>query len=87
MSGPEDLTCRELVELVTQYLDGALAVPDHVQFEQHLVLCTGCQNHLSQMRQTLRVLETLPGEDDVAPEAMAELLHTFRAWHTAGRQR
>jgi anti-sigma factor RsiW len=84
MNGPEEITCRELVQLVTEYLDGALPAPEHVQFEQHLVLCTGCQNHLSQMRQTLRVLHRLPPEDLPEP-VMGELLRTFRTWQTSGR--
>ena len=54
--GPEQLTCRELVERVTEYLDGALAPAEHAQLEQHLVLCLGCRHHLSQVRGALRVL-------------------------------
>ena len=79
MNGPEELTCRELVDLVTDYLDHRLAVGRHVQFEQHLVLCTGCQNHLSQMDGTLRVLRALP-DDELRPEALGVLMHAFRDW-------
>ena len=79
MSGPEDLTCRELVELVTDYLDHRLAVEEHVQLEQHLVLCTGCRNHLDQMGSTLRVLRTVP-EEELRPEALEELMDAFRDW-------
>ena len=49
----DDLTCAELVELVTGYLDGALSARDRERFEEHLVLCRGCDIHLSQMRATL----------------------------------
>ena len=81
MNGPEDLTCRELVELMTDYLDGRLELDRHVQVEQHLVLCTGCQNHLSQIRGTLRVLRALP-DDDLRPEALGVLMHAFRDWRS-----
>ena len=79
MRGPEELTCRELVDLVTDYLDHRLEVEQHVQFEQHLVLCTGCQNHLDQMHGTLRVLRAVP-DDELRPEALGVLMHAFRDW-------
>jgi hypothetical protein len=77
--GPEELTCRELVELMTDYLDDRLALHRHVQVEQHLVLCTGCQNHLSQIRGTLSVLRALP-DDELRPESLGVLMHAFRDW-------
>jgi predicted anti-sigma-YlaC factor YlaD len=79
VSGPEDLTCRALVELVTDYLDGRLETERHVQVEQHLVLCTGCQSHMSQMHGTLRVLRTVP-DDELQPETLGMLMHAFRDW-------
>ena len=79
MSGPEDLTCRELVELVTDYLDHRLALDDHVQLEQHLVLCTGCRHHLDQMRGTLRVLRT-GRDEELRPETLDALMDAFRGW-------
>jgi anti-sigma factor RsiW len=81
MNGPEQLTCRELVERVTAYLDGALAPGEHAQLEQHLVLCLGCRHHLTQVRGTVRVLHTLPVEE-LEPEALASLVDTFRTWST-----
>ena len=82
MRGPEELTCRELVDLVTDYLDHRLEVEQHVQFEQHLVLCTGCQHHLDQMHGTLRVLRAVP-DDELRPEALGVLMHAFRDWRAA----
>ena len=53
-AGPGDLECRELVELVTDYLEGALAPDERVQFELHLAVCDGCTAYLRQLRATLR---------------------------------
>jgi hypothetical protein len=82
--GPEQLTCRELVERVTAYLDGALGPAEHAQLEQHLVLCLGCQHHLSQIHGTVRVLHALPVED-LRAEALGALVETFRSWQTTER--
>ena len=49
-----DLTCQEVVELVTAYLDDALLPDDRERFEEHLVFCDGCQNYLDQMRGTIK---------------------------------
>jgi Putative zinc-finger len=75
----EDLTCRELVELVTEYLEGALAPGDRDRFEQHLILCDGCAFYLDQMRTTIAVTGSLT-EDSVTPEAQESLLRVFRDW-------
>jgi anti-sigma factor RsiW len=75
----EDLTCRELVELVTEYLDGTLAPDERDRFEQHVILCDGCAFHLDQMRTTIAVTGSLT-EDSVTPEAQESLLRVFREW-------
>jgi len=49
------LNCKELVELVTDYLEGKLPAVQVARFEQHLSTCDGCANHLEQMRRTVRV--------------------------------
>jgi anti-sigma factor RsiW len=77
-----ELTCAELVELVTDYLEGALPVDDAERFEEHLVLCPGCTAHFDQMRAAIDVAGRLR-EDDLAPELADELLHAFRGWKTA----
>ena len=58
MRNEESLTCQELVELVTEYLDDALPPRDRERFEEHLLTCPGCQAHLTQMRETIRILGT-----------------------------
>ncbi len=76
-----EMTCVELVELVTAYLDGGLPDADRVRFEQHLLICEGCSAYLDQMRTTIRITGRLREEhlDDPARDA---LLHAFRGWAT-----
>ena len=73
------MTCQELVELVTEYLEGALSDLDRVRFEEHIALCPMCQVHLEQLRVTVRELGSLR-ERDVDPEVLAELQERFRDW-------
>jgi len=79
--GTPDLTCQELVELVTDYLEGALPASERARFEAHLADCPYCDAYLDQMRRTIRVVGSRR-ESKVAPEAEAEaeLLRRFRAW-------
>ena len=79
MSTPEDLACKELVELVTDYLDGALPEHDRVRLEDHLALCDGCRSYLEQMRATIELTGMLT-EDEIPAEGKQELLGVFRAW-------
>jgi hypothetical protein len=78
----EDLTCRELVELVTEYLEGTLAPDDRDRFEQHVILCDGCAFYLNQMRTTIAVTGSLT-EESITPEAQESLLRVFRDWKGA----
>jgi predicted anti-sigma-YlaC factor YlaD len=75
----DELTCRELVELVTDYFEDALAPAEHARFEAHLGTCSGCRAYLGQMRRTIRVLGTLP-EESIPEQARQDLLHAFRTW-------
>jgi len=75
----EKLTCQELVELVTAYIEGALPPQERARFEAHLAGCRGCTAYLEQMRQTIRLLGTL-AETAISPQARDELLHAFRRW-------
>lgn len=76
MSEP-DLTCIEVVELVSDYLDGALDPQTHQRVEQHLELCPGCRVYVEQVRQTVRALGRLP-DDGLAETAVGELTEAFR---------
>ena len=73
------LTCREMVELVTEYLEGSMSARDRAIFEAHLSVCPGCTAYFEQMRQTISVLGKLTEETIPAP-ARDELLNVFRNW-------
>jgi predicted anti-sigma-YlaC factor YlaD len=74
-----DLTCRELVALVTDYLDGALTARDRVDFERHLVWCSFCRDYLDQMQTTIAL--TGRADDSEPPAPLREqLLDAFRDW-------
>ena len=75
----EDLSCAELVELVTEYFDGALSELDQTRFEEHVIFCEGCANHLLQMRETVGVLGRLE-ETDLSDDVASDLLAAFRGW-------
>jgi predicted anti-sigma-YlaC factor YlaD len=79
MIDTEAVSCRELVELVTDYLEGALAPGDLRRFEEHIALCDGCTEYLHQFRQTIQVVGAITPEG-LAPEAEGELLKVFRDW-------
>lgn len=74
-----EMPCRELVELVTDYLEDRLSARDRARFEAHLAECEYCETYLEQMRQTIRALGRLP-EESLSPEARDALLTAFRDW-------
>jgi anti-sigma factor RsiW len=84
MADDVELTCKELVELVTDYLEGALAPAERARFEAHLATCSGCRSYLEQMRHTIALLGGLP-EASLSEEARGELLTLFRHWRSAGK--
>jgi len=75
----EQLSCQELVELVTDYLEGALPQGERASFERHIEGCMGCREYVRQMRQTIELTGSLTPAD-VGPEAEAALLAAFRDW-------
>jgi anti-sigma factor RsiW len=76
---PAGLSCQQVVELVTDYLEGRLSRRDRRRFEKHLSACDGCTAYVEQMRLTLRALGKLE-ERDVSKRAKAELMEAFRDW-------
>lgn len=74
-----ELTCKGLVELVTEYLEGELSAGDQKRFSEHLALCDGCQVYLQQMHVTLATLGRLD-EQSISSEAKEKLLRAFRSW-------
>jgi len=78
------LSCRELVDLLTAYLDGALDAGDRERFERHLSRCDGCSEYVQQMRKTITLVGALR-EDDIAVPVRESLLDAFRDWKTRPR--
>jgi anti-sigma factor RsiW len=74
-----ELTCAQVVELVTDYLEGGLSESERARFDAHLAACDGCTNYLDQMRVTIAVVGRVR-EDDLSDEAKAGLLTAFRGW-------
>ncbi len=73
------MACNELVEIVTDYLDGTLPAEEVARVRDHLSACDGCQSHIEQMRATVRVLRSAP-EEQASPEAAGALVEMFRDW-------
>jgi predicted anti-sigma-YlaC factor YlaD len=80
MASYPEMPCQELVELVTDYLEGALSHVDRERFEEHLKSCRHCRTYLEQMRQTIRALGRL-AETSIPEKAKRELLEAFRDWN------
>jgi predicted anti-sigma-YlaC factor YlaD len=79
MADSEDLTCAELVGLVSDYIEGVLPSAERARFGEHLTVCDGCVNYLDQMRTTIELTGRLR-VDDLSPEVRAELVSAFRGW-------
>jgi hypothetical protein len=73
----EHISCQDVVELVTDYLEGAMSRQDVARFEHHLSLCDGCIFYVDQVRMTIAAVGRI-GEDDVPPEIRDDLVAAFR---------
>jgi predicted anti-sigma-YlaC factor YlaD len=80
----EEITCKELVEIVTDYLEGRMPAERRLLFEEHVAFCSWCQTYLDQMRETVRLTGMLT-EEDLIPETRDTLLEVFRNWNAEGR--
>ena len=76
---PRELTCTEMVRLVTEYLEDALPLEDRTRFEQHLVYCKGCAAYVHQMRKTVAASSGLK-DTGLSAEAEDELLRVFKGF-------
>ena len=74
-----DLTCQELVELVTNYVEGVLPPDERERFDRHLEICPGCATYVEQFRETIARTGALR-EDDIPLETRDELIAQFRNW-------
>ena len=73
------LTCKQLTEVITDYLEGTLSFWDRLRFQMHLGMCHACRNYLRQMKMTIQTLGQLPA-DPIPPHVREELLSRFRNW-------
>lgn len=73
------MTCQELVEVITAYLEDALPAEDRARFDEHVAGCQGCRNYLDQMRETIRLTGRLP-EEALSAEGRERLLEAFRGY-------
>jgi anti-sigma factor RsiW len=73
------ISCQEVVELVTDYLDKALPPDEAALFEQHINFCDGCIRYVEQIKATAAALGEIR-EEDISPEAKDRLLSVFRNW-------
>lgn len=71
------MTCQQIVEVITDYLDDRLAAEDRQRFEDHVAACDGCAAYLDQMRETIRLTGRLR-ESELSPEQRHGLLEAFR---------
>jgi anti-sigma factor RsiW len=81
MTDSSDLTCQELTEIITDYLEDAMSAADRARFDQHLSTCRHCRAYLEQMRMTIATLGKLT-PDSIAPPVQSELLRRFRTWRS-----
>ena len=72
-------SCRQIVDAITEYLDGGLPSAERVAFERHVAICPPCRGYLAQIRTVTRVAGTLR-ESDLSPEARDGLLDAFSDW-------
>ena len=78
---PPELVCQEMVELITDYLEGALSRSQRRRFDAHIAGCEHCAEYLEQMRATIRLTGRLSAED-LTPEMQEEFADLYRHWRS-----
>jgi anti-sigma factor RsiW len=73
------MNCRQIVELMTDYIEGALSESDRRRFESHLSGCDGCTAYLEELRTTIRLAARV-ADQPISPDLEAELVQAFRDW-------
>jgi predicted anti-sigma-YlaC factor YlaD len=76
---PGGISCRELIELITDYLEQMMPAEERARFDEHLAACEGCRTYLSQVQQIVERTGALR-EESIPPDAQAALLAAFRGW-------
>lgn len=82
MTNDDELSCREVVELVTAYLESVLLPEMRKRFEAHVVECPGCETYIEQVRRTIDMLHQI-AEEPAFPQTKQELLRLFRNWKSS----
>lgn len=72
-------SCKEVVELASEYLEGAMTTEQMTRFELHMNLCDGCSSFVEQVRATVGMANLLP-EDEIPDDVKSKLLAAFRDW-------
>ena len=80
--GRREMSCRELVELVTASVEGTLDARERERLETHLEGCPGCRHYVEQLRTTITLTGRLNGAA-LSDAARDGLLHAFRDWKRA----
>jgi anti-sigma factor RsiW len=75
-----EFTCQEMVEVVTNYLDGALPPDEGERFEHHISYCAGCRTYVEQMRETITQTSVVPREESLPPALREGIIAQFRNW-------
>lgn len=78
-------SCQQIVELVTEYLEGGLNPQERLAFEQHVTICPPCRGYLGQLRKLTRSVGGLR-EESLPPALRESLLHAFRDWKTEAKE-
>lgn len=81
----EPFSCRQVVELVTEYLEGGLDVDQRLAFERHVAICPPCRGYFSQFRLINRAAGPL-SEEDVPEHLRTSILKAFRDWKVEPRK-
>jgi predicted anti-sigma-YlaC factor YlaD len=79
---PQEMACQELVEVITDYLEGTLPASDRVRFDTHLSKCAACREYLEQIRALIRLSGGLTVQT-IEPATRESLLRAFRRWRDA----
>lgn len=81
MSASQTFSCRQVVDLVTEYLEDGLPPDERRTFERHVAICPPCRGYLAQMRRVQELTGTL-SDSDVPERLRASLLDAFRDWRS-----
>ena len=73
------LTCMDITELITNYLEGRLSLMDRIRFRMHIMMCRHCREYLNQMKITIRTVGKLPDEP-IPADVHDDLMKCFKNW-------